>query len=92
MLRTISVERFLRCHVIDTFMQGFDHDRRQRPRYVSDAHADDAFLRMRRGIGRYLTIDIGEQIALLQILIMCIDLHKLLLTCTAVKLWIASAF
>ena len=79
LLVAVAVESLLLGLVFNRRVQCVDDRRNERTGNVADAEADDVRFRMRRGILADLARDGGEQIALLEIVIIGVDLHYFLL-------------
>ena len=77
LLVAVTVEGFLLCLILDRRVQRVDDGRHERTGDVADAQTDDVRFRVSGGIFVYLACDRGKQIALLQIVIVLIDLHVL---------------
>ena len=69
LLVAVAVEGLLLGLVFNRRVQCVDDRRNERTGNVADAEADDVRFRMRRGILADLACDGGEQIALLQIVV-----------------------
>ena len=75
LLIAVAVERFLLGLILNGCVQRIDNSRYQRTGYVADAQTDNVRLRVRLGILAHLAGDGGEQIALLEIVVVLVSLH-----------------
>ena len=79
LLVAVAVEGLLLRLILNRRVQRVDDSRNERTGNVADAEADDVSLRVGCGILADFARDGGEQIALLEIVIIGVDLHYFLL-------------
>ena len=77
LLVAVAVEGLLLGLILDRRVQRVDDRGHERAGHVADAQTDDVRLRVCGGILAHLAGDGGEQIALLEIVVILIDLHVL---------------
>ena len=75
LLIAVAVEGLLLRLILNRLVQRVDDCRNERTGNVADAETDDVRFRMRRGILADLACDGGEQIALLEIVVVLVSLH-----------------
>ena len=75
LLIAVAVEGLLLGLIFNGCVQCVDNSRYQRTGYVADAKTDDISLRMCFGVLTHLACDGGEQIALLEIVVVLVSLH-----------------
>ena len=77
LLVAIAMEGLLLSLILNRRVQRVDDCRHERTGHVANTQADDVRVRVRRRILVYLAGNGGEQIALLEVVIVLIDLHRL---------------
>ena len=79
LLRTVAVEAFLGAHLIDRLVHGLDDSRCKRQGDIADAQADHLLIRICLLEFTLFACNGGEQVAVLQVLIILVNVHSLLL-------------